>query len=151
MLPSSPIMPADMASMPSANNTRAELRPSKPYVHAQITCSTLSPRAGNTRTEWLTGASAWSYYIATQYLLGIQPEAAFLRIDPCIPSAWDGFSVRRRYRGQLWKIVVHNPEPVCKGVRRVLFDGEHWQEKLLPADRPGDEHAVEIRLGKTTG
>ncbi|MFN2189851.1 MAG: GH36-type glycosyl hydrolase domain-containing protein, partial [Candidatus Promineifilaceae bacterium] len=46
------------ASMPAAYNDRAELRQCEPYVQAQTTYSTFSPRAGNARTSWLTGAAA---------------------------------------------------------------------------------------------
>jgi N,N'-diacetylchitobiose phosphorylase len=68
------------SSMPAAYNTRAEIRQSEPYVHGQTTYSTFSPRPGNTRTSWLTGAAAWSYFSATQYILGIRPEADGLRM-----------------------------------------------------------------------
>ena len=63
------------SSMPAAYNTRAEIRQSEPYVQGQTTYSTFSPRPGNTRTSWLTGAAAWSYFSATQYILGLNPEA----------------------------------------------------------------------------
>jgi len=135
------------ASMPAAYNTRAEIRQSEPYVQGQTTYSTYSPRAGNTRTSWLTGAAAWSYFSATQYILGLKPERDGLRIDPCIPSAWSGFSVARRFRGGLMRIDVHNPEHVCRGVVKMTVDGKESPENLIPAGLPGDEHQVEVWLG----
>jgi N,N'-diacetylchitobiose phosphorylase len=54
------------AAMPAAWNDRAEIRQCEPYVQGQTTYSTYSPRPGNTRTAWLTGAAAWSYWSATQ-------------------------------------------------------------------------------------
>ncbi|HEX7540832.1 MAG TPA: hypothetical protein VF352_01760 [Anaerolineales bacterium] len=86
------------ASMPAAYNTRAEIRQCEPYVQGQTTYSIYSPRPGNTRTSWLTGAAAWSYYSATQYILGLRPEINGLWIEPCIPPGWDGFSMLRRFR-----------------------------------------------------
>jgi cellobiose phosphorylase len=136
------------ASMPAAYNTKAEVRQCEPYVQAQTTYSTYSPRAGNTRTAWLTGAAAWSYYSATQYILGIRPEADGLRLDPCIPSAWDGFSAVRQFRGQTLHIVVHNPEHVCKGITKLTVDGIAVQGNLIPADLSAGEHQVEAWLGK---
>ena len=136
------------AAMPAAYNTRAEIRQSEPYVQAQTTYSTYSPRAGNARTSWLTGAAAWSYFSATQYILGLRPELDGLRIDPCIPSAWSGFSAARRFRGSLVRITVHNPEAVCKGVVKMRVDGEEIQGNLIPVDLLGDEHQVEVWLGK---
>ncbi|MEZ4641175.1 MAG: hypothetical protein R3E31_00265 [Chloroflexota bacterium] len=66
------------AAMPAAYNDRAEIRQMEPYVQGQTTYSTYSPRPGNTRTSWLTGAAAWAYYSATQYILGLRPEVAGL-------------------------------------------------------------------------
>jgi cellobiose phosphorylase len=135
------------ASMPAAYNTKAEIRQCEPYVQAQTTYSTYSPRAGNTRTSWLTGAAAWSYFSATQYILGIRPEADGLRLDPCIPSAWDGFSATRQFRGRAFRIVVHNPQHVCQGVVKLTVDGVAVQGNLIPADLSAGEHQVEAWLG----
>ncbi len=136
------------ATLPSAYNDRAEIRQSEPYVHAQTTYSKFSPRAGNTRTSWLTGAASWSYFSATQFILGIRPEIEGLRIDPCIPSAWDGFSVTRRFRGQTWHITIHNPDHVCKGVKRVVADGKEMAENLVPFHPGVAGREVEVWLGE---
>jgi cellobiose phosphorylase len=136
------------AAMPAAYNTRAEIRQSEPYVQGQTTYSTFSPRPGNTRTSWLTGAAAWSYFSATQYILGIRPEADGLRIDPCIPSAWDGFSATRSFRGSQVRIVVHNPEHVCKGVTKLTVNGNPVEGNLVRFDKTGAEYQVEVWLGK---
>jgi cellobiose phosphorylase len=136
------------ACMPAAYNTRAEVRQSEPYVQAQTTYSTYSPRPGNSRTSWLTGAAAWSYYSATQYILGIRPEINGLRIDPCIPSAWSGFSAVRRFRGKTLRITIYNPEHVCKGVIKMTVDGDEIPGNLIPSDLPGVEHQVAVWLGK---
>ena len=136
------------ASMPSAWNTHAEVRQCEPYVQAQTTYSTYSPRPGNTRTSWLTGAAAWSYFSATQYILGLCPEAGGLRIDPCIPSVWDGFTATRRFRGQLLRIVVHNPWHVCKGVAKMTLDGDLAEGNLVPSGLDVGEHLVEVWLGE---
>ena len=136
------------ASMPSAWNTHAEVRQCEPYVQAQTTYSTYSPRPGNTRTSWLTGAAAWSYFSATQYILGLCPEAGGLRIDPCVPSVWDGFTATRRFRGQLLRIVVHNPWHVCKGVAKMTLDGDLAEGNLVPSGLDVGEHLVEVWLGE---
>jgi cellobiose phosphorylase len=136
------------ASLPAAYNDRAEIRQCEPYVQAQTTYSTYSSRAGNTRTSWLTGAAAWSYFSATQYVLGIRPEMDGLRIDPCIPSAWEGFEVRRRFRGRVMRIVVHNAEHVCRGVVKMTVDGNPIEGNLIPPNLDGTEHHIEVWLGK---
>jgi N,N'-diacetylchitobiose phosphorylase len=135
------------ASMPAAYNTCAEVRQSEPYVQAQTTYSTFSPRAGNTRTSWLTGAAAWSYFSAAHYILGIRPEPDGLRIDPCIPSAWDGFSAARRFRGRTMRIVVRNPQHVCKGVVKMTVNGQPVEGSLVPVGEAGKTYQIEVQLG----
>jgi len=134
------------ASMPAAYNDRAEIRQCEPYVQAQTTYSTFSPRAGNTRTSWLTGAAAWAYFSATQYILGIRPELDGLRIDPCIPATWPGFTATRRFRGHTVHIEVKNPHGVCRGVQSLTLNGEVLPGNLIPAERLGEENHVEIVL-----
>ena len=135
------------ASMPAAYNERAELRQSEPYVQGQTTYSTYSPRAGNTRTSWLTGAAAWAYFSATQYILGIRPEMDGLRIDPCIPHAWAGFKATRRFRGKTIAIEVKNPQGVCRGVKSLTLNGQVLPGNLIPAERLGEKNVVEVVMG----
>lgn len=135
------------AAMPAAYNDRAEVRQCEPYVQAQTTYSKYSPREGNTRTSWLTGAAAWAYFSASQYILGLRPEIDGLRVDPCIPSSWEGFSAVRRFRGQVLHITVHNPQRVCRGVVRMTIDGQDAGGNLIPPGVPGKERQVQVWLG----
>ncbi|MBE2223242.1 MAG: N,N'-diacetylchitobiose phosphorylase [Anaerolineae bacterium] len=135
------------AAMPAAYNDHAEIRQMEPYVQGQTTYSTFSPRPGNTRTSWLTGAAAWAYFSATHYILGVRPEVNGLRIDPCIPSAWDGFKVERRFRNKIVKIEVTNPNGVCQGVQSVTLNGVLLADNLLPADLLQDVNQVAVVLG----
>lgn len=135
------------ASMPAAYNQRAEIRQMEPYVQGQTTYSTYSPRPGNTRTSWLTGAAAWSYFSATQYILGLRPELDGLRIDPCIPRDWEGFKATRRFRGRTIQITVQNPGHVCRGVHSLVLNGESLPGNLVPAEKLKDDNQVEVALG----
>lgn len=135
------------ASMPAAYNDRAEIRQIEPYVQGQTTYSIYSPRPGNTRTSWLTGAAAWAYFSATQYILGLQPEPDGLRIAPCIPSTWNGFKATRRFRDWTIQIDVKNPNGVCRGVKSLTLNGKALTGNLIPVDRLGDHNQVEVVLG----
>jgi len=133
--------------MPASYNDRAEIRQSEPYVQAQTTYSVFSPRAGNTRTSWLTGAAAWFYYSVTQYILGIRPEIDGLRIDPCIPGEWNGFKATRRFRGKTIEIEVKNPDNICRGVKSIILNGSVLADNLVPVVQLEDENHVEVILG----
>jgi N,N'-diacetylchitobiose phosphorylase len=135
------------AAMPAAYNDRAEIRQMEPYVQGQTTYSTYSPRAGNTRTAWLTGAAAWAYYSATQYILGIHPEVDGLRIDPCIPSHWQGFTAQRRFRGKMIHIRVSNPHKACRGIWSINLNGVKISGNLIPVDQLLEHNQVEVLLG----
>ncbi len=135
------------ASMPAAYNERAELRQIEPYVQGQTTYSIYSPRAGNTRTSWLTGAAAWAYFSATQYILGLRPEMNGLRMDPCIPHTWSGFKATRRFRGKTIAIEVKNPHAICRGVQSLTLNGQLLPGNLIPADRLGEENLVVVVMG----
>jgi cellobiose phosphorylase len=106
-----------------------------------------SPRAGNTRTSWLTGAAAWFYYSMTQYILGIRPEVDGLRIDPCIPSEWNGFKATRRFRGKTIEIEVKNPDNICKGVHSITLNDSTLDDNLVPVDQLGEENKVVVVMG----
>lgn len=134
-------------SMPAAYNDRAEIRQSEPYVQGQTTYSVYSPCPGRTRTPWLTGAAAWAYFSAAQYILGIRPELEGLRIAPCIPSTWKGFKATRRFRGRTVRIDVQNPDGVRSGVKTLTLNGETLAGNLIPVDRLGDNNEVEVVLG----
>ncbi len=128
---------------PVAKNDEIEIYECEPYVYAQNILGDEHPQFGLGRNSWLTGAASWCYQAGTQWILGIRPEYAGLRIDPCIPSAWEGFSATRRFRGRTFHITVHNPQHVCKGVAEMVVDGEPMPGNLIPLD--GGE-TVEVLL-----
>ena len=66
------------AALPAAWNDKAEIRQMEPYVQGQTTYSPCSPRAGNTRTSWLSGAAA---------LVVLQSHAVYPRRASCIRRA----------------------------------------------------------------
>ena len=64
------------------------------------------------------------------------------------PLSVGGFSATRQFRGSVLRITVRNPERVCKGVVKVLVDGEPIQGNLVPPAVKGSEHLIEVWLGK---
>jgi cellobiose phosphorylase len=79
--------------------------------------------------------------------LGIRAEYDGLRVDPCIPSKWDGFKATRKYRGVNYHITVNNPKHVCKGVESVMVNGGKAKWNLIRADEGARDVYVEISLG----
>jgi len=135
------------ATMPAAWNTRAEIRQIEPYVYCQFTHSRYSPRFGASRVPWLSGSAAWSYFTATQHILGLRPEYEGLRIDPCIPSSWEGFNATRIFRGKKIDVEMRNPRHIEKGIQSLTLNGESLEGNLLPADKLADENQVIAEMG----
>jgi cellobiose phosphorylase len=135
------------ATLPSAWNTRAEVREIEPYVYCQFTHSKASPRFGASRVPWLSGSAAWSFFTATQYILGLRPEYGGLRIDPCIPTAWKGFTVTRVFRGKKVRVEVQNQAGVQKGVKRLVLNGEKLEGNFIPAEKLAEENQVIVEMG----
>jgi N,N'-diacetylchitobiose phosphorylase len=135
------------ATLPSAWNTRADIREIEPYVYCQFTHSKYSPRLGASRVPWLSGSAAWSFFTATQHILGLRPEYGGLRIDPCIPAAWKGFTATRVFRGKNVRVEVQNPAGVQKGVRKLVLNGEPLEGNFIPAGSLADENRVVVEVG----
>ncbi len=135
------------AYMPAAYNRKADVREIEPYVLCQSTHSRESPKHGASRIPWLSGSATWTYYAITQYILGVRPEVEGLRIDPCIPSKWKSFTVRRLFRGKALDIFVRNPQGVQKGVKRVVLNGETLEGNLIPAAKMKEKNKVEVLMG----
>jgi len=124
-----------------------ELHKIEPYVYPQMIAGKQAKVPGEAKNSWLTGTAAWSFYAVTQYILGVRPDFDGLRIDPCIPPSWRGFTATRSYRGATYEIEVRNPEHVSRGVREVTVDGEPVEGNLLPVFDAGTRHKVEVVLG----
>jgi cellobiose phosphorylase len=134
------------AYMPAAYNTRAEIRQIEPYTHSQTTYATGNSNAGKSRVPWLTGTVSWSYFTALQSILGVRPEIDGLRIDPCISSKWDGFTMQRKFRGKTLHITVKNPNHKMRGVKRLTLDGQAIDGNLVPISRLSDGMKIEATI-----
>lgn len=135
------------AYMPAAYNKHAEVRQIEPYVHCQSTDSRHSPRAGLSHVPWLSGTASWSYYTATQYILGVRPRIDGVEIDPCVPPSWKKFRVTRQFRGKSLDISFENPSGVQKGVSRIELNGQMINGNVLPLERLCETNKVRVVMG----
>ena len=127
---------------PSYTEEHSALHKVEPYVCCQMVAGKDAARPGEGKNSWLTGTAAWMWYAITQYILGIHPTYDGLAIDPCIPSGWKEFSVKRLFRGAEYDILVQNPRGVCRGVTSVTLDGQPIEGNRLPLCNGGLHHVV---------
>ncbi len=132
---------------PAYTEEISEIHKLEPYVYAQMIGGKDARRKGEAKNSWLTGTAAWNFVAISQWILGIKPEFEGLKIDPCIPKAWDGYSISRWYRGSTYVIDVKNPDHVSTGVKKVVVDGKEINGNILPVFNDGKEHKVEVVMG----
>ena len=125
----------------------SEIHRTEPYVYSQMVAGIDAATFGEAKNSWLTGTAAWTFVDVSQYILGVQPTLDGLRIDPCIPHAMDGFTLRRVYRGATYEIMVDNAAHVEKGVAAVTVNGQAVAGQVLPLAQAGTTVQVAVTMG----
>jgi len=136
-----------LESSPATLNDKAEIRVLEPYVHGQFTEAKHSPFAGRSHVHWLTGTASTVMVGCTEGICGIRPDADGITISPSIPSAWDGFKMKKNFRGKKLNISVENPAHVQSGVKSVSVNGNIQDSAYIKADELGDINEIMITLG----
>ena len=130
---------------PYYQNDMIEVRQAEPYSYCQFISGKDHTTYGRAHHPFMTGSGGWAYFAVTHYLLGVRPEFDELIVDPCIPASWDGFSVKRAFRGDIYNVTVHNPDHLQKGVKEIWVDGKAVDKILIAGD--GKEHKVKVVMG----
>jgi cellobiose phosphorylase len=113
-------------------------------VYAQMIAGRDAPSHGEAKNSWLTGTAAWSYVALTQWILGVRPDYGGLRVEPSLPSTWDGFTMRRQFRGATYEIEVRR-DPAAESGPAVTVDGTMIVGTLVPLAPAGATVTVEVR------
>jgi cyclic beta-1,2-glucan glucanotransferase len=115
----------------------------EPYVVAADIYS--GDHEGRGGWTWYTGAAGWMYRIAVEWVLGIRLSGATLTIRPCVPSTWDVYSVRLRYKTSTYDIRVH-PGPNLE----VRVDGTTRSDGSVVLVDDGKRHEVQVASAQRT-
>ena len=132
---------------PAYTEEISDVHKTEPYVYAQMIGGKDARRKGEAKNSWLTGTAAWNFVAISQWILGIKPEFEGLKIEPCIPKAWDGYSISRLFRGATYSIDIKNPNHVSTGVKKIVVDGKEINGIIVPVFGDGKEHKVEVVMG----
>lgn len=92
---------------------------------------------------WFTGTSAWALRGFYEGICGLKRDYEGLRIQPCLPEAWDRVELTRTFRGCKYQIVIENHN---RGTKRILLDGRELSGDILPVLRDGQVHHVRVCL-----
>ena len=116
----------------------------EPYVVAADVYA-VAPHVGRGGWTWYTGSAAWMYRLIVESLLGFRLEGEQLRIVPCLPVDWRGFTVHYRFRETVYHIDVHQT-PHATGDQRLSLDGQDQPGMAVPLVDDHVEHRVDVRV-----
>ncbi len=124
----------------------------EPYVIAADVYAR-APHAGRGGWTWYTGSAGWMYRLLVESLLGVTREEDRLRLAPCLPAHWPGFTMRYRYGETVYEIVVRQSHPgdgPGVGAASVTLDGVAQPDGCVPLvdDRAPHRVAVEVAEGR---
>ena len=125
----------------------SEIHRTEPYVYSQMVAGCDAATFGEAKNSWLTGTAAWTFVDVSQYILGIQPTPAGLKIDPCLPHEMDGFILRRVWRGATYEITVDNTAHAEKGVASMTVNGQPGPTNTLSSAPAGTTVQVKVVMG----
>lgn len=78
----------------------------EPYVLPGNVDGPDSPYYGRAGWTWYTGSAQWLGRVVSQWVLGVRPEWAGLRFDPCLPAGWERARLTRPWRGATLEIEI---------------------------------------------
>lgn len=125
----------------------SDIHRTEPYVYSQMVAGKDAKNHGEAKNSWLTGTAAWNYITITQAILGVKPEHDGLLVDPCIPSSWSEYTVKRRYRDVDYHITIKNPNHVSKGISKITVNGNEQSSNIVYVENASAPVKVEVILG----
>ena len=126
---------------PAFIEDKSEIHRTEPYVYSQTIAGRDAQNYGEAKNSWLTGTAAWSFAAVSQGILGIRPDYEGLKVEPCLPASFPGFSCRREFRGAVYEIEVGRGEE--KGT---WLDGNKLPGSTVPVQKAGEIHRVKVIL-----
>lgn len=115
----------------------------EPYVVA-ADVYTATGQLGRGGWTWYTGSAAWTYRVGLESLLGFDKRGDTLRLDPRLPGSWPELTIEYRHDRSTYVITVREPGRVRAGNARVFLDGRELENGVIPLERHGGRHEVEI-------
>ncbi len=114
----------------------------EPYV-SPADVYTAPGRIGQSGWTWYTGSAAWMYRIWIENVLGFHISGDRVTIAPVMPSNWQGFELRYRYRSATYQFEVLR---TGASVPSIDLDGRTFDDNTLELKDDGAVHRVIVRV-----
>ena len=129
---------------PVTRGSNGETYRGEPYVIAADVYGE-PPHVGRAGWTWYTGSAGWMYRVLLESILGFELVAGkTVRLRPCLPAAWPGYSLRYRFAdGTMYNFEVARTDQRSSTSAGEVADGAI----VIPLELDGREHTVRIRAG----
>ncbi|TDX17516.1 glycosyl hydrolase family 36 [Petrotoga sibirica] len=117
-------------SLPTSVCDNQDVYKLEPYIYAEYITGPNHPDFGEAGHSWLTGTASWMHRVGIDFILVVRPEFNGLRVDPCVPKEWDGYKIKRKFRGATYNITVKNSNHPSKGGAKIRIDGKEYEGNL---------------------
>lgn len=86
------------------------------------------------------------YIAGIKYILGLNIEHGYLKIEPHIPANWDGYIIKYRYGNSMYNIKVINKQNNVKGINertKIKCNGEEIIDGKIKLEKSGKIYNIE--------
>jgi cyclic beta-1,2-glucan synthetase len=115
----------------------------EPYVVA-ADVYTAPSHLGRGGWTWYTGSASWMYRVGLEEILGFRKVGNSLRVEPCVPTAWNAYELSYRFGQATYEIEVRDPAGVQHGSAEVTVDGTPVPDGTIPLVDDGQRHHVVV-------
>ena len=114
----------------TATKTGADHYRREPYVLAGD-ISGVGDQCGRGGWSWYSGAAGWAWQLGVLDILGVQPQAGQLRLEPCLPSSWGGAEIKLQSALGRIEIEIKDPDRIGHGQMRIDVDDRSNNEATV--------------------
>jgi cyclic beta-1,2-glucan synthetase len=115
----------------------------EPYVVA-ADVYTAPSHLGRGGWTWYTGSASWMYRVGLEEILGFRKVGNSLRMEPRVPTAWNGYELSYRFGQATYEIEVRDPAGVQHGSAEVTVDGTPVPDGTIQLVDDGQRHHVVV-------
>jgi len=116
-----------------------------PYIVTNMYYGPEHPRKGQILNTWITGTAAWMFKSINSHIIGVSATYTGLKIDPCVPSHWKSFGIKRLFLGAEYDIKFINPDGKTSDVQKIEVNGKEIDGNILPIFDSGT-HEVKVYM-----
>lgn len=132
--------------MPDHPENPTEQSGCEPYAFTNMYLGPDNPNAGFAMFGWISGTAGWIFRAVTQGMLGFHSGYESFVIEPCIPETWRSCSLKRRFRDNVYHIIIQNPQGKQSGITKIEMDGKILNSNHIPYVTDGLEHTIVVTL-----